>query len=186
MLYVDDSGSETSGLIIYGWIECTPERWRNALRGILELRKALYRDYSVPPAAELHATKFVNGRSRISTVDAAIDPTEWKPLGRAIAVDCLEFLAACTDLKVGCVFRRTPARGSEYYGQRASVYQALVTLWNDEHRAADSYAFVSMDGDGSDPSYFAAHRSLELDARHIRVIGGNVWMGLVFSRVVPG
>lgn len=54
-----------------------------------------------------------------------------------------------------------------YYDERAAVYNALVEKWNAEHRAADSYAFVSMDGNGSDPTYFDAHRALSLDTRHI-------------------
>src|SRR6218665_820048 len=61
MLYVDDSGAVDHGLIVYGWIEVAPDRWRHGLGTILELRKQLYRDHHVPPATELHATKFVNG-----------------------------------------------------------------------------------------------------------------------------
>ena len=50
MIYMDDSGSEASGTIVYGWIECAPNRWRYGLRELLELRKQLYRDYQVPPS----------------------------------------------------------------------------------------------------------------------------------------
>ncbi|NQX35943.1 DUF3800 domain-containing protein [Herbiconiux sp. VKM Ac-2851] len=98
LLYVDDSGSVTSGLIVYGWVECGPARWRHALRGILELRKRLYRAHSVPPSTELHATKFVNGRARIST--AIDDAVEWKTLGRAVALDCLTALAEHEHLRM--------------------------------------------------------------------------------------
>ena len=166
MFYVDDSGSVDSGLIVYGWIECSPDRWRNGLRAILELRKQLYRDHQVPPATELHATKFVNGRDRIST-GGNDDSTEWKTLGRAVAVECLAVLRDCPDIKIGAVWRRTAATGRDYYDERAEVYNALVERWNTEHRAAGSYAFVSMDGNGSDPTYFDAHRALPLDTRHI-------------------
>lgn len=80
MLYIDDSGAERDGLIVYGWIECRPERWRHALRTILQMRKGLYRDYLVPPARELHATEFINGRGRISTRDDVEDKTGSSPL----------------------------------------------------------------------------------------------------------
>ena len=166
MFYVDDSGSVDSGLIVYGWIECSPDRWRHGLRAILELRKRLYRDHLVPPATELLATKFVNGRDRISTAGDD-NQTEWKTLGRAVAIECLEGLRDCPDIKIGAVWRRTTATGRAYYDERAAVYNGLVEQWNTEHRTSDSYAFVGMDGNGSDPTYFDAHRALSLDTRHI-------------------
>jgi hypothetical protein len=167
MLYVDDSGSEPSGLIVYGWIECDPVRWRSALRALLDLRKELYRDHHVPPSEELHATKFVNGRTRISTAGTERGLEEWKTLGRAVAVRCLEAIAACPDLRVGSVYRHTMLRGRGYHEERGRVYLDLVTLWNDQHRADGDHAFVSMDGNGTDPNYVNAHRALSLDSRHI-------------------
>jgi hypothetical protein len=166
MLYIDDSGSVASGFIIYGWIECSPDRWRNGLRAILELRKRLYRDYLVPPATELHATKFINGRNRIST-NGDDDGTQWKTLGRSVAVDCLEMLRDCPDVKIGAVWRRTTAKGAAYSAERAALYSALVEKLNTEHRSSHTYAFVGMDGDGSNPTYLDAHRALLLDTRHI-------------------
>ncbi|MFE4467793.1 DUF3800 domain-containing protein [Leifsonia sp. NPDC056824] len=166
MLYVDDSGSVDRGLIVYGWVEVAPDRWRHGLRSILELRKRLYREHHVPPATELHATKFVNGRARISTRPSE-DRVEWKTLGRAVAVECLRMLAACPDLAVGAIWRATSATGRAYYDERGEVYRTLIESWNMEHRAAGDLAFVSMDGNGDDPNYFNAHRSLSLDDRHI-------------------
>jgi hypothetical protein len=165
LLYVDDSGSVTSGLIVYGWVECDPARWRHALRGILELRKRLYRTHSVPPSTELHATKFVNGRARIST--AIDDAVEWKTLGRAVALDCLTALAEHEHLRVGAAFRRTAANGADFHRERGSVYRSLVRRWDSEHRRCGTFAMVGMDGNGTDSSYTEAHRELELDTRHI-------------------
>ncbi|RLY95085.1 hypothetical protein CWC38_07495 [Kocuria tytonicola] len=167
MLYIDDSGSVESGLVVYGWVECRPERWRHALRTILELRKFLYREYLVPPSQELHATKFVNGRSRISTRDDQHGRTEWKTLGRQVAVDCLETLARCEDLRIGAVYRQTAAIGSGYREQRAEVYRELLESVNEQHRAEDSYVLIGMDGNGSDRAYFNAHRALPLATRHV-------------------
>jgi hypothetical protein len=74
MLYVDDSGAVDHGLIVYGWIEVAPERWRHGLRTILELRKQLYRDHQqrscTPPSS--------------STVETAspLRPALTRPSGR--------------------------------------------------------------------------------------------------------
>ncbi|MFS0717902.1 DUF3800 domain-containing protein [Arthrobacter sp. 1P04PC] len=167
LIYVDDSGSVDSDLIVYGWIECKPERWRYALREILELRKALYRDHSVPPSEELHATKFINGRDRISTRSDPADRTEWKTLGRAVALDCLAVLGNCEELQIGSVYRRTTAKGRAYHQERGDVYRKLLGRLNERHRAEGTYAFLSMDGNGSDPTYYNAHRALSLDTRHV-------------------
>ncbi|RKO21853.1 DUF3800 domain-containing protein [Pseudarthrobacter phenanthrenivorans] len=164
LIYVDDSGSVDSNLIVYGWIQCSPERWRYALRAILEMRKTLYRNHSVPPSQELHATKFINGRDRISTT---ADKTEWKTLGREVAIHCLTTLANCDDIRIGSVYRRTTSTGSNYHRERQDVYQKLLATLNEQHANDGTYAFMSMDGNGSDPTYYNAHRALPLDTRHI-------------------
>jgi hypothetical protein len=164
LIYADDSGDPRFGWAIYGWVECSPAHWRLVLREWLELRKRLWVEYKVPPSQELHATDYVNGRGRIST-----DPTVtlWKDLGREVARDCLQLLRDCEHLRVGAVFRKTSKTGSEYHLERADLYLKLVEQWDAEQAARNSFAMISMDGDGSDRSYFEAHRALKLDARHI-------------------
>ncbi|MBF4571603.1 DUF3800 domain-containing protein [Herbiconiux sp. VKM Ac-1786] len=117
LLYVDDSGSVTSGLIVYGWVEC--------------------------------------------------DPTHWKTLGRAVALDCLAALSRHEHVRVGAVFRRTGAKGADFHRERGAVYRRLVERWDADHRRSGSFALVSMDGNGTDGSYAEAHRSLALATRHI-------------------
>ncbi|GMA36842.1 DUF3800 domain-containing protein [Demequina litorisediminis] len=132
----------------------------------MSLRKEFYRDHQVPPSAELHATKYVNGRTSITTAFSD-DLEERKALGRAIAERCLETLASQPAISTGAVYRRTEAKGRDYHRERGDVYRNLVHRWDAEHRAADTYALVSMDGDGSDATYLNAHRSLPLDTRHV-------------------
>lgn len=167
MLYIDDSGSAESGWIVYGWIECRLPRWPHALRALLEMRKAVYRAHGVPPAQELHATKFVNGRSQLLGPREKRDTTEWKTLGRAVARQCLQALADCNDIMIGAVYRRTAAKGGDYHHERGEVYAHLLEELNVQHRAQGSFVFIGMDGDGSDPTYYAAHRTLPLESRHV-------------------
>lgn len=164
LLYVDDSGSERFGWIVYGWVECSPRGWRRGLRSWLELHKELWRDHQIPPATELHATHYSNGRGRVSTNPQI---TLWKDLGREVAQNGLALLADCEDLKVGATYRKTSASGTDYYRQKADLYRQLVEHWDQEHAAEDSFVLVSMDGEGTDPIYFNAHRSLPLDTRHV-------------------
>ena len=48
-------------------MEFTPSRWAPALRGWLELRKRLWREFRIPVTRELHMTECAQGLGRIST-----------------------------------------------------------------------------------------------------------------------
>lgn len=128
LIYVDDSGRPQSGLVVFGWIEFTPDRWASVLREWLTLRKSLARKYWIPVTQELHATDYINGRGRISTKF----PQEfvhngqpyWKDLGRAVAVECLSTLASTEGLTVGAVFRH--GAPEDVAQTRHTAYSALV------------------------------------------------------------
>lgn len=174
LIYVDDSGSvDHGGLIIYGWVEVSPASWRTVLRTWLELRKRLFTEYGIPVSQELHSTEFINGRGQVSVAPPARltvgVPTPgtvlWKDLGREVAQLCLETLRDCPDLRVGAVYRWSGVKGSAYARERYDVYSELVQAFDDELRSADSFGFVTIDG--NDTHYRTAHRSLKLDTRHV-------------------
>lgn len=169
MLYADDSGHPASGLVLYGWIEFSPDHWAPMLKSWLDLRKRLWRDYGIPVTQELHATQFVNGRGRISQripprfIHRGVE--YWKDFGREVAVQCLETLRSTEGLTVGAVWRRrSPA---ELAQTKSEAYSALIRRFEDELAEADSLALVFMDGDGSDSSYRKSHRSLKLAQRRV-------------------
>ncbi|WP_054816432.1 DUF3800 domain-containing protein [Nocardia arizonensis] len=165
LIYVDDSGFQDTGWIVYGWLDCTHEAWRACLRDLLEMRKELYLKHSVPVSEELHATKYINGRARI--VPNAPAETQWKTLGREVAVHCLTTLRDCPHITVGSVYRRTDARGKAYFEEKAATYAALVRRWDRNLASRDEVGIVNMDGDGTDKTYFDAHRALALNTRHV-------------------
>lgn len=167
LIYVDDSAVAEHGWMVFGWVECDPAGWRIALREWLELRKRLYRDHKVPPSTELHATKFINGRDRISIAPASDNQGRiyWKDLGRDVAHDCLEALRDCEHINVGAIYRHTDARGSDFATEKYALYELLVKQWDRELAADGSFGFVTMDG--NDRHYRDAHRHLKLDTRHL-------------------
>ncbi len=173
LLYLDDSGSSRSGLIIYGWVDVAPSDWARVLRVWLELRKELYREFGVRASEELHCTEYINGRGRISahppegfvrTLDGRREVL-WKDLGRAVAERCLEAVRDCADLEVGVVYARGPSDAKQYGRARYETYYRLLVQMNCDLRAAGSYALISMDG--KDGNYQKQHRRLPLDARRI-------------------
>ena len=170
MIYVDDSGVEAHGWIVYGWVEVAPEGWRRGLRAWLDLRKQLFTNYTIHVSTELHATKFLQGRGKITPApparfqDAA-GTIEWKDLGREVGERCLELIRDCPDIRVGAVHHRTSSRGKAFNDEKHSVYAALVERFDRELRAEDSYGFISMDG--QEQRYRDAHRALKLDRRHV-------------------
>ena len=115
MIYIDDSGHPQSGMVVYGWVEFSPDRWGSVLRCWLDCRKMLWREYRVAIQQELHTTDYVNGRGRISKnvpdrhVHNGIE--FWKDFGREVAVECLDTLRCAEGLVVGSVYRQgDPAR----------------------------------------------------------------------------
>lgn len=169
LIYVDDSGNPASGTVVYGWVEFSPDHWASVLRCWLETRKRLWREFSIPVTQELHATEYVNGRSRITKRFPAKHVHNgveyWKDLGREIAVECLETLRCSEGLTVGAVWRQD-APGRIALTKR-EAYAALIQRVETELAGADSLAMVFMDGDGSDSSYRATHRSLSLSDRRV-------------------
>ena len=123
LFYVDDSGAEHTGWVVYAWIECTAAGWRDGLRDWLELRRSLYADHQIPADDELHATKFVGGRGNPS-----LDP-DWnrqKHLRSLVAERALRTIGASRHIRVGSVFRRTDARGFQHAQEAADLYAALI------------------------------------------------------------
>jgi hypothetical protein len=171
LLYIDDSGSVNfGGLVVYGWVEVDPAGWRVGLRAWLNLRKELFREYGIPVSEELHATEFVNGRSRISVFPPTrFQPTPglvlWKDLGREVALKCLATLRDCPHIRTGAVYRWTGLKGSAYSQARHDLYHQFIQELDAELAAADSFGFVTMDG--TDTTYRNAHRALKLDTRHL-------------------
>lgn len=104
LYYVDDSGAHDTGFVVYSWIELTIQGWRSGLRSWLDLRKRLYADYKIPPAAELHATKLVGGRGEPST-DPKVNAS--KKDRRQVVRLALEVIGSTPARNVGTVYRTT-------------------------------------------------------------------------------
>jgi hypothetical protein len=164
LFYVDDSGAPDTGWIVYSWIECTIADWRVGLRGWLDLRKKLYAQYAIPPAYELHAAHFAGGQGNPSTNQAWNRHKRYR--GEVLQL-ALGAIAATEQLRVGTVYRVTGATGKAYAEQRTDVYEKLVTHLDTRLGASGEHGLIFMDGDGSDASYYGAHRALKLAHRNV-------------------
>lgn len=164
LFYLDDSGSPNDGHIVYSWIEVTPSCWRGGLRHWLDLRKQLYAEFQIPPPAELHAAPLIGGRKMPST-NGAVNASKSKR--KRVVRNALEAIGKNPDVSVGAVWRITDARGSAYHRERGAVYDALIQHFSQRLETTDEFASVFMDGDGSDQTYFRAHRNMKLADRRI-------------------
>lgn len=174
-IYADDSGYLDKGWIVFGWLELSASDWDRVLAHWLAFRKKLVADYSVPVVQEIHTTHVVYGRSKdsISTNPPErirAGNREWKAaLGREVLVRCLQAIRDCPDIEVGVAYFRTNKRGREISEDRELAYTRLVAMWDQQLRHQDDYGIVGMDGDGTDPIYYKAHRALD-DLFNRRVI----------------
>ena len=157
MFFIDDSGSETSGWIVYSWIECTPRGW-------IDLRKAFFARFAIPTSFEIHSAPFAGGQGNPSTHEA------WNRQKRnrgEVMMMALNQIGSDPELRVGTVYRRTTETRKGYAAQRADVYEKLVDHLDARLGAAGEHGFLFMDGDGTDTSYARAHRGLKLADRNI-------------------
>jgi hypothetical protein len=165
LFYVDDSGAEDTGWAVFAWIECTFPSWCGALRAWLDLRKTLYAEYRIPPAAELHATQFINGRGKPSQ-NPGVNMS--KKARHDVAEQALATICACPDLQVGAVYRQTSARKKAYAVEREATYAGLVDHLDTRLAAAGEHGMVIMDGNGTHSTgYYGAHRGLKLNSRNL-------------------
>ncbi|GAA1898134.1 DUF3800 domain-containing protein [Streptantibioticus ferralitis] len=164
IFYIDDSGAESTGYVVYGWAEVDIAQWSKALRRWLDFRKRLYTDAGIPADYELHATQFIPGRGEPSGNRA----WDRRKKNRAqVAQNALATIAAMPGTFAGAVYRHTPKRGRAYHGERAAVYEALLADLDARLGATGDHGVIVMDGDGSDPTYQREHRKLKLATRHI-------------------
>lgn len=169
LVYIDDSGHPTSGLVVFGWVEFTPQNWGPVLRTWLETRKRLWSKYGIPVTQELHMTEYAHGRGRISKKVPARychDGIEyWKDFGADVAREVLETMRCSEGLRTGAVYRR--GEPTNIASTKAQTYAALVARFEAELAQSDSLALLFMDGDGHDHTYRTAHRNLSLDNRRV-------------------
>jgi hypothetical protein len=181
LFYVDDSGSPTSGIVVYAWLEVDAAAWRTGVQSWLDLRHFLHTRYGIPASYQLHAATFAGGHGNPS-----INPS-WnraKHLRGEVMQVALAHIAATTGVAVGTVYRRTTARRHAYAHNRVDVYRRLIAHLDARLATNHEHGLVFGDGDGSDRSYAAAHRALTLDQRRIvedpQFPGSdrNVWLQL--------
>lgn len=154
LVYADESGDD-KGLLLYAFIEVEPVAWSRALSLWLELRRALRDEFAIPTRYELHAVDFLGGRGNPSR------DVDWnRRKGKRIAVGrrVTETLASMP-IRIRVVYVNTTDRGRAYLA-------ALENLEADLHRSND-LAMVMVDGDGSDPAYLEAHRSMPIETRRV-------------------
>ncbi|OII15309.1 DUF3800 domain-containing protein [Curtobacterium sp. MCBA15_008] len=169
LIYVDDSGHQSSGLCVYGWVHFAPDRWAAVLGRWLDVRRLLQQEYGIDVDSELHATDLVNGRGRVSKrVPLRYHHgggVYWKDFGQDVARLLLGEIGSLEGLTLGAVFQRFAPHPDQ--DTKASVYRKLVGRWEEQLAAEGGLALVFVDGNGTDHSYRTAHRALELRDRRV-------------------
>lgn len=90
-----------------------------------------------------------------------------KETRRRVMEQALATIGAAPELRVGTVFRLTAARGRAFHRERTRVYDRLVASLDARLGAAGEHGLIFMDGNGTDVSYYAAHRALKLAHRNV-------------------
>jgi len=164
LLYMDDSGTVDTGLISYSWLNMDIAEWNRCPRLVLDWRHRISQQHGIPVRYELHSTKFLGGRG-----DPSLDP-RWnrsKANRNAVVIDGLAQLAGLPSVQLGTAYRRTTATGRRYGSERADVYVKTVELLDAMLTDQGDIGIIVMGGNGTDPSYRQAHRSLKLATRSI-------------------
>lgn len=140
MCFIDDSGSEDAGLVVYAWVQCALRHEKAGLRRWLSMRRELQARFGIPLGREMHATRFLNGRPSARSEDS--DP-HVQAVGLALAA-----IAATPEIHIGTVFRRADGPRLVYQRAREQTYGALITHIDARLNAAGDHGLVYVDGDG--------------------------------------
>lgn len=159
--YMDDSGSHTSGLVSFTWLQIDPAHWGEAEQAWLAFRQDLYHRHRIPASRRLHATDLAGGRRNPS------QEVTWDAIahGATVIGEALEVVGEMSGLAVGTVFARVGHEG--FHAAKSALYQRLTVQLDADLRRRGQHGLVFMDGDGSDPIYTSAHRALPAGRRLI-------------------
>jgi hypothetical protein len=163
LFYVDDSGAERSGFATFSWIELAIDDWNTGLGEVLNWREHLDHKYGIPKRYELHSTDFVNGRGNPSRRG-----DQWnrrKAHRSQVMEESFNRFSLWPWLSVGTVYSHTELKRDDFARERARVYQELIQMLDRRLQADGELGLLVMDGDGTDSSYYAAHRALQLETR---------------------
>jgi hypothetical protein len=164
LFYVDDSGSEKSGLAVLGWIELDILDWSSTLERVLDWRRGLAEAHGIPKSHELHAVKFVNGRGSPGSDE------QWNRVKRyrqEIAQDFFGNMATWPGVTIRGLTRKTNERRHGYQRAREAAYTHFVTYAEASLQQTGAHGVVFIDGDGTQSMYRRAHRRLNLATRRI-------------------
>lgn len=164
LIYIDDSGAKSTGLVVYGWTTVPTHNWNEALGDLLALRQHLEEAYAIPKRYELHATKFVGGRGNPSL------DVSWNRIkrNRPLVVDeMIEVISGSPWMTIGSIASSVYGTRRHYQHEKLRAYGELINMLDSWLDARGAVGIIIMDGDGSDRRYTTAHRSLNLKTRNI-------------------
>lgn len=170
LFYVDDSGVENQGWVIFGWVEFLLPSWAEVLGHRLRWRKALNKELQIPASYHFHTTEFLGGRGSNPSQNAEWNLGSRKYVRRkrvAVLEQALHNVQSCRPLQLGVVHRHTLARGQDFAAERADVYAHLVRHLDERLGSEGETGLLILDGDGSDRSFTHAHRGLPLATRNL-------------------
>lgn len=169
-IFIDESGSNRDGIAVYSAVVIPMSQRQQADQNLLAVRSLLNSKYSIPASQEIHATKFVGGRGRPST-----NPSFNTKESRLEAMELyLHRIGHMSDLTILTVYCHMDESVRDYRKTCTELYERLISYINVICQISNSFCEITIDGNGTDPSYKKAHRRIDPDNR--RVVGDPTFM----------
>lgn len=171
LFYVDDSGVENTGWVIFGWAEFMLSDWRDVLAHRLQWRKDLFHsEAQIPASYHLHTAEFLGNRGPAPSLNAEWNAGTKKYIRRKrvdVLTQALANVGTAAQLQVGLAYRQTTARGKVFALEKVEVYEKLVNHLDQRLGSVGETGLLVLDGDGSDISFSQGHRTLPLRTRRL-------------------
>jgi hypothetical protein len=174
LIYVDDSGDDQAGWIVFAWHEFDQADWHAVLEHRLTWRKRLYRnqEFQIPASQHLHTADFLGLRNSLEVaanpdlnLDAGTRRRKQVQASRVKVVEqALHTLRSDSALTFGYVARRLK-EGDDPGHHKGDLYKEFVLAMDAELARNGDRGLIIMDGVGDDGRYTRAHRELRLATR---------------------